>query len=141
MWEDHLHRTAPSRSSIYSGKNKWNNLWGEIWKERDVKYKVAFEFFMQIANPVLKFYLTQKNSSLLNGCGKQIRKDSGSYTINKDGSYNIKDGWLFPLISSKILLHCRKRRKSKVGVSFTSRKINNKKEYLIYIQLRRLQRS
>ena len=99
MWENHLHRPSPSRASIYSGKNKWNNLWSDIWKERDGKYKVAFEFFMQIANPVLKFYLSQKNSSILNGCGKQIKKDSGSYTINKDGSYNIKDGWLFPLIS------------------------------------------
>ena len=33
---------------------------GKIWKERDRKYKVAFEFFMQIANPVLSFINSKK---------------------------------------------------------------------------------
>ena len=100
MWKKYLSRTAPSRASIYSGKNKWNILWGEIHRKRNDEYKVAFEFFMQIANPVLNFYLSLKKSDLFDGCGKQIREDSGSFSENKDGSYNIKDGWAFPLISA-----------------------------------------
>lgn len=100
MWEKHLKKTAPSRASIYSGKSKWNKEWVMIHEGKDGEYKVVFDFFMQVANQVMGFYLSQKKSNLFKGCGRQISKDSGSYTINKDGTYNIKDGWLFPLISS-----------------------------------------
>ena len=99
MWEKHLNRTV-SRASIYSGKNKWNDLWADIHEKKDNEYKVLFDFFLQIANPVTMFYLAQKKSDLFDGCGRQIRSGSGSYSLNKNGSYNIKDGWLFPLISA-----------------------------------------
>ena len=99
MWEKHLNKTV-SRASIYSGKNKWNDLWAEIHDKKDGEHKIIFDFCIQIADKVLKFYLDQKKSVLFENCGRQIRRDSGSYTLNKDGTYNIKDGWLFPLISA-----------------------------------------